>query len=94
MSFLKRKIGLDRPGIKLLFSWKALQIWLDRLVVDLEESYRLQRDVVMGNTAAETSNWFIREATAADVTASEARAVGNLIVEHKTNGTKFEFEQA
>jgi hypothetical protein len=92
MSFLPRKLKLDRPGIKVLFSWKALQIWLDKLVVALEESYQLQRDFVMGNTAGETSNWKIREATAADVTANQARAVGNLIVVNKTTGTKWEYE--
>jgi len=52
----------------------------------------IQRDVVQGGTAAETPNWFVREATAMDVTAGNAKAVGNLIVLHKTDGTKYEYE--
>ena len=92
MSKLRKTLGIDRVGIKRLFTFKAIRIWLDKLVVILENNYRLQRDVVQGGTAAETPNWLIREATAADVTANEARAVGNLLIEHKTNGTKFEHE--
>ena len=41
---------------------------------------------------ASTPNWNVREATAADVTAGEAVAAGNLIIEHKTTLTKREFE--
>lgn len=92
MSKLRRTLGLDRIGIKRILDFSTLRMWLDRVVMTLEENYRLEREVVMGPTAAETPNWFVREATAADVTAGNARAVGNLIVEHKTNGTKHEFE--
>lgn len=92
MSKIRKTFGLDRVGIKRIFSFKELQIWLDRLIVTLEENYKLQRDVVRGSTAAETPNWFIREANAADVTAGEARAVGNLIMEHISTGTKYELE--
>ncbi len=45
------------------------------------------------NGGASTANWNVREATAADVTAGKAKVAGDLIVEHKTNGTKREFEQ-
>ncbi|MCK5613403.1 hypothetical protein KAR91_66650 [Candidatus Pacearchaeota archaeon] len=93
MSDVRKTIGLDRAGIRQINDFGKLRIWLDRLVVTLEENYKLQRNVTQGSTAAETPNWFIREANAADVTANEALAVGNLIVEHKTNGTKREFEQ-
>ncbi len=92
MSKLRKTLGIDRVQIKRLFNFKDLQLWLDRLAVILEENYQLQRDVVLGSTAAETPKWTIREANAEDVTAGEARAVGNLIMEHKTNGTKYELE--
>ncbi len=92
MSRIRKTLGIDRVGIRRIVGFRDLRLWLDRLSVILEENYRLQRDVVLGSTAAETPNWFIREATADDVTASQARAVGNLIMEHKTNGTKYELE--
>lgn len=85
-------MGLDRIGIKRIVDFKTLQSWLERLALILEESYSLQKDVVEGGTAAETPNWLVREANATDVTNGEARAVGNLIVLHKTTGTKFEYE--
>ena len=92
MSKIRKTLGLDRVGIKRLFGFKELQIWLDRLVVVLDENYSLQRDFIQGGTAAETPNWIIRESNAADVTAGEARAVGNLIVVNKATGSKFEHE--
>ena len=91
MSKLRKSLGIDRVGIKQLFTFNAIQIWLDKMVVILENNYRLQRDVVQGGTASETPNWLIREVTAADVTAGNGTVVGNLIVEHKTSGTKREF---
>ena len=57
MSRLRKTLGIDRVQIKRLFTFKELQIWLDRLAVILEENYRIQRDAVQGNTGAETSNW-------------------------------------
>ncbi len=97
MANIRKTLGIDRVGIKRITRFTAndgtgLQEWLDRLIVVLEENYKLQRDVVLGSTAAETPNWFIREANAADVTANEAKAVGNLIVENKVTGSKYEFE--
>ena len=92
MSKIRKTLGIDRVGIKHIVNFKILQIWLDKLVVVLEENYSLQRDVVQGGTAAETPNWFVREANATDVTDGNATAVGNLIVTHKVNGMKHEFE--
>ena len=92
MSKIRKTLAIDRVGIKRITGFPILQIWLERLAITLEESFSIQRDVVRGVTAAETPNWFIREATAADVTAGVARAVGNLIMEHRTNGTKYELE--
>ncbi len=92
MSKLRKKLGIDRVQIRRIFDFESLQDWLDKLTVILEDNYRLQRDVAQGSTAAETPNWFIRDATVADVTAGDAQSVGNLIVENKTTGTKHEFE--
>lgn len=92
MSFIRRKLGLDRIGIKKILTIADVRLYLDRMIVTLEENHKFVRDAIVGSTAAETSNWKIREATAADVTAGEATAVGNLIVIHKTSGMKHEFE--
>ena len=99
MSRLRKSLYLNRSGIKKLSRFQelspgdetGLQEWLDKLVVILEENHKIVRDAIIGSTAAETPNWFIREANAADVTAGRAKAAGNLIVIHKTNGTKREF---
>lgn len=48
--------------------------------------------ILPGNSPGDDGNWQIRISTAEDVTAEEADAVGNLIVTHIPNGTKFEFE--
>lgn len=92
MSEIRKTLGIDRVGIKRVNDFKKWQIWADQLVLILEENHKLQRDVVQGATAAETPNWTIRESTAADVTAGESKAVGNLIVVHKTSGAKWEHE--
>lgn len=94
MSKLTVSLELDRIGIERLPVAESVKVWFRKLVDRLEENYKLQRDYVQGATASETPNWFIREANAADVTAGEARVAGNLIIEHKTNGTKREFEAA
>ncbi len=46
-----------------------------------------------GKKIGESSNWIIEEASAADVTAGLAKVAGDLIIRHKTSGTKKEFEQ-
>jgi hypothetical protein len=92
LSELEKSLRLDRVGIGRIVDFSTLRTWLAQTVLKLEKAHRIQRDVTQGSTAAETPNWFIREATIADVTASQARAVGNLIVENKTTGTKHEFE--
>ena len=45
-----------------------------------------------GSIMAKSRNWTLREATAADVSNDDAKVVGDLIMEHKTNGTKDEWE--
>ncbi len=82
---------LDEVGIGRISVKDDSKNWLKRLLRRLDFIYRIMRDQIeLGGTL--TKNWEIREATAADVTAGDSVAVGNLIVRHKTNGTKFEFE--
>ncbi len=40
----------------------------------------------------ETTNWILEEANDADVVAGLAKVAGDLILLHKTNGTKREWE--
>ncbi len=42
--------------------------------------------------AGETEDWIVEQADAADVTAGLAVVAGDLIIRHKTNGTKHEHE--
>ena len=82
---------LDEVGIGRLPVKDDTKNWLTRLLRRLDFIYRTMRDQIeLGGTS--TQNWEIREATAADVTAGDSVAVGNLIVRHKTNGTRFEFQ--
>ena len=82
---------LDEVGIGRLPVKDDTKNWLTRLLRRLDFIYRTMRDQIELGGAA-TQNWEIREATAADVTAGDSVAVGNLIVRHKTNGTRFEFQ--
>ena len=91
MSKLPKSMQLDEVGIGRISVKDDSKSWLKRLLRRLDFIYRIMRDQIeLGGTL--TKNWEIREATAADVTAGDAAAVGNLIVRHKTNGTKYEFE--
>ena len=91
MSKLAKSMQLDEVGIGRLPVKDDTKNWLTRLLRRLDFIYRIMRDQIeLGGTS--TQNWEIREATAADVTAGDSVAVGNLIVRHKTNGTRFEFQ--
>ena len=91
MSKLPKSMQLDEVGIGRISVKDDSKNWLKRLLRRLDFIYRIMRDQIeLGGTS--TQNWEIREATAADVTAGDSVAVGNLIVRHKTNGTKYEFE--
>ena len=46
-----------------------------------------------GKVLGSTANWVIEEASAADVTAGDAKVAGDLIIKHKTGGTKEELEK-
>ena len=91
MSKLQKSMQLDEVGIGRLPVKEATKTWLTRLLRRLDFVYRTMRDQIeLGGTL--TKNWEIRESTAEDVTAGDSAAVGNLIVRHKVNGTRFEFE--
>lgn len=91
MSKLPKSMQLDEVGIGRLPVKQDTKSWLVRLLRRLDFVYRSMRDQIeLGGTL--TDNWEIRESTAEDVTAGNAVAVGNLLVFHKTNGTRFEFE--
>jgi hypothetical protein len=92
MSRLPNATGYDSIGIKKINSFETLREWLERHLDQMELLYRLSHGDITGSTAAETPNWKVREATAADVTAGNAHVAGNLIVIHKTSGTKHEFQ--
>lgn len=63
-------------------------VWDDTLKRYVPATLPSLSDKILG----ETTNWIMEEADADDVTADLAKAVGNLIVRHKTNGTKRSFE--
>ncbi len=65
--------------------------WLRTYGNDFDKWYTKLRNQ-LNNGGLSTNNWDIRESTTADVTAGDAQAAGNLIVIHKTNGTRHEFE--
>lgn len=91
MSKLPKSQELDEVGIGRLSVKKDTKDWLTRLLRRLDKVFRAMRDQIeLGGML--TQNWEIRESTAADVTAGDSAAVGNLIVRHKTNGTRHEFE--
>jgi len=61
------------------------------LVKMLDEFYALLRDHIE-NGGMGTSNWDVKEATAADVVSGDANTVGDLMVKHKTTGVEHLFE--
>lgn len=89
---MRKNLELDRMGIERLPIADSEKHWLKNLVDELQKAYRRTRENIAAGGAS-TANWDIRDATAADVTAGEARAAGNLLMYHKTNGTKHEIEQ-
>lgn len=91
MSNLPKSMQLDEIGIGRLSVKQDTKTWLVRLLRRLDLIYRAMRDQIELGGAL-TKDWEIRQSTAEDVTAGDSAAVGNLIVRHKTNGTKFEFE--
>lgn len=85
------RIPIDRSTIENMKTVDDVKQWLRRFIVNLDEWVATIYDNIE-NGGLGTPNWNVKEATAADVTAGNAVAAGNLIVEHKTEGTKHEFE--
>ena len=90
MSKLTKTLVLPQPELIKNVD-KGLLNYLRQLTDALHLEHRHIWDFAESGGAS-TPNWNVREATAADVTAGEAVAVGNLIIEHKTNLTRREFE--
>lgn len=90
-SLLPRKIPFQRSsinGVKNLDDMKRVfEDWVDAS----DRLYDKLYDRIEAGGMS-TSNWDIREATAADVADGNAVVVGNLLAKHKTNGTRHEFE--
>lgn len=91
MSELGKSISLPTPEQLVPDASPGLKNYLRKLTDALHTEHRHIWNFVESGGSS-TANWNIREATAADVTAGQAQAVGNLIVEHKANGTRHEFE--
>ena len=91
MSRTANTLRLNRSGIETLPVKEEVKVWLRNLVDELDENNKLVRDFLEAGGFA-TKSWRGREATAADVTAGDAAAEGNLITVHKTSGTKREVE--
>ncbi len=94
MTDMPSKPPFDFTAIGRIKNIKDVKQWLEQYARDFDKWYKLLYDSIVGGTLAETRNWTIREATATDVTAGKAQAVGDLIVIHNTGGTKHEFEKA
>lgn len=90
-NILPRTLPIDRSAIRGLKSTADVVQWLESYVRALDGQYAKLRNTI-NNFGMGTANWDVREATDDDVTASKAQAAGNLIVTHKTNGTRHEFE--
>ena len=90
MSKLTKNLSLPQPELVKGIP-KELTAYLRQLTDALHMEHRHIYDFAESGGAS-TPNWNMREATAADVTAGEAQAAGNLIIEHKVNKTRREFE--
>lgn len=91
MSRVRKLLTLPQP--------EKLEGVIDKKVIDYLR--QLNDEIMIGHRSIydsiesggmSTKSWSVREATAADVTAGDATAVGNLIVIHKTSGMKYEHE--
>jgi len=90
-SKLPKTLPIDKMTLSRVTTVNELQAWLARFVRDLDLLWDDIYDQIE-NGGAGTPNWDIKEAKAADVTAGDANAVGDLMVKHKTTGTERLFE--
>lgn len=91
MSRLPKTLELDKEGIERLQLSESVKVWLRRLCFDLEEKYKLEYQHCESGGFG-TKNWQVKESNSDDVANGSARSAGNLILTHRTNGTKFEIE--
>lgn len=91
MSRVRKTLTLPEPERLSESIDRKLIVYLRQLNNEILMSYRRIYDSIESGGMS-TKSWSVREATAADVTAGDAAVAGNLIVVHKTSGTKFEHE--
>ncbi len=91
MTSVPQLIPFQRGAIDDIQDIDDAKRWLKDFVLQLDTWWISVFDQIE-NGGMSTPNWDIREATAADVTAGDAKVKGNLIVIHKTNGARDEFE--
>lgn len=91
MSKLPKEWSFDRGAIDRIKNIDDVKRMFTSIIRELDLWYSQIYDQIE-NGGMSTPNWDIREATAADVTAGNAKVKGNLIVKHKTSGAKDEFE--
>ena len=88
---MPRKFPFQQSSIKGIKTLEDAKRVIGDLAREIDRWYsKIYDNIESGGMS--TSNWNIREATALDVTNGDAKVAGNLIAEHKTNGTKREFE--
>ncbi len=90
-NLLPPRLPIDRSAIEGIKTVDDVKQWLRNYVTALDKQYAKQLDTI-NNFGMSTTNWDVREATAADVTNGDAAAVGNLISIHRTTGTTNEEE--
>ena len=80
-----KNLALDRPGLRSLKTVEDVVRWLIDLVKVLDENHATLVDHLI-NGGFRTEKWREVQATAADVTAGKADAVGQLMLQHSTDG--------
>ncbi len=91
MSLLPKKFAFQQSSINDVKNLDDMKRVFGDFVTEFNRWYGKLYDRIEAGGMS-TSNWDIREATAADVTAGNAKVKGNLIVKHKTTGTDYEHE--
>ena len=92
MSKIRKIIKLPQPELLKGKVSTALINYLRQLTDAITATHKRAFGHAEGGGTS-TVNWNIREATALDVTNGVATAAGNLLIEHKINGTKREIQQ-
>ena len=83
MPLISREITTVPPGLP-----EDVKVWLEKILKDHYADIRELREQL------DIQNWQLKEARAEDVTATDAHVEGNLLIKHKTGGTKDEIPVA